>query len=69
VRSDRRSPIAVSGNTECELSVKHLSKQLEIVGRTGTIECPPCGEIAFGLEVEYIKVKAELQKFLNQVES
>jgi signal transduction histidine kinase/DNA-binding response OmpR family regulator len=51
------------------MHLSQLSKQLEIMGRTGTIEWQPSRKIAFGLEVEYINVKAELQKFLNRGES
>ncbi|WP_371934091.1 Hpt domain-containing protein [Chroococcidiopsis sp. CCNUC1] len=42
-----------------------LSKQLEIIGRNGTIEFPKSREIVSELEAEYIKVKAELKKYLN----
>ncbi|MBD2304181.1 response regulator [Chroococcidiopsis sp. FACHB-1243] len=45
-----------------------LSKQLEIIGRNGTIELPKSREIVSELEAEYIKVKAELKKYLNTTE-
>jgi len=51
------------------MHLTQLSKQLEIVGRTGAIEWQSSREIALRLEVEYINVKAELQKFLNRGES
>ncbi|NHC35623.1 response regulator [Scytonema millei] len=45
-----------------------LSKQLEIIGRNSTIEFPKSREIVSELEAEYIKVKAELKKYLNTTE-